>query len=183
MAALVLGACGSSDEGSPSTTTSSTTSSSTTSTSATTAAEPEITVAGYRGLTWGMTLAQASAALGATVSTDGSRCTIAASTALPKGATFWVVDGRIVMAEIGSPSVPIAGGRAHVDDREAAVRQALGREVEPQLSDDQTRTDLVLQTADPAMAGNELRFVIIDGKVFEVNVGLRTFVEQQELCG
>jgi hypothetical protein len=181
-ALVLLAACGSSRDSS-STTTSSSTSTTTAATSSTTsAAEAEPTLAGYRGLTWGMSLNQATTALGQEVTAEDPTCGTATYAGEPDGITLWWVDGKIVEAEVGG-SQTVAGGRLHIGSTEAEVRTALGSDVASELSDDQTRTDLVYRTAATATAGDEMRFIITDGKVSDIAVGLRHYVELQELCG
>jgi hypothetical protein len=182
---LLLAACGSSSD-SASTTTSSTTttvaSMSSTSSITTAPATPEVTLAGYRGITWGMTLDQATAAVGKAVTADDPRCGNASFAGLPNDIMLWWVDGKIAMASLGRTQT-VAGGRLRIGSTVAQVQGALGRDVTSEPSDDQTRTDLVYRTADAATAADEVRFMVVDGKVSTIDVGLRSYVEQQELCG
>ena len=182
--ALVVAACGRSNNGA-STSTSSTAATTAAATSST-RAEAQLTLAGYRGIRFGMTPAEAGAALGTPPVTGPSgnpTCASVSFAGLPSGLTLYVIGGKIVAAEIGPSSSATAQGGTHIGVTVDEVRRALGTDVVAKPSDDQTRTDLVYRTADPATVGNEIRYVVRDGKVSDILAGVRTYVDQQELCG
>ena len=155
-------------------------------TSSTRAADAELTLAGYRGMRFGMTPAEAGAALGTPPITGphgNATCADVSFAGLPSGLTLYVIGGRIVAAEIVPGSSVTAQRGTHIGSTVDEVRRALGTDVVAKPSDVPTRTDLVYRTSDPTTAGNEIRYVAGDGKVFDILAGLRTYVDQQELCG
>ena len=86
------------------------------------------------------------------------------------------------MAELGTTQT-VAGGRLRIGSTVAEVHDVLGSDVTSELSDDQTRTDLVYRTSAAATAADEICFMVVDGKVSGIDVGLRRYVELEELCG
>jgi hypothetical protein len=139
---------------------------------------------GVGAVTFGMSLAEARAALGESLSgvpSDGS-CGFVVPPGAPAGVRFMVEQGKVVRVDVDSSGVRTqAGTEVGMSEGDVRGRYVAGLRVQPHKYDPKGR-DLVVQGTAPADSARRLIFETDGERVVRYRAGITPAVEYVEGC-
>jgi hypothetical protein len=148
-------------------------------------AEPwTIRVDGVGPIRFGMTLADARAALGESlvVTPPGGECGFTVPRGAPAGVRFMAEQGKIVRVDVDSSGVrTTAGAEVGMSEADVRARYPVGLRVQPHKYDPKGRY-LVLQGTQPADSARRLIFETDGRRVVRYRAGITPAVEYVEGC-